>query len=280
MDPPPLVSSNQSLRPNLKVTSSRKPGTSSGHSQPPIQPPSPQVVIARLGVLSSCPQAKAEKEAGPRPDEDIRLRDIEPPDWAHTAPVAHLGEATLVIEDAQDAIGLQGDEVDAGLIVGKADLPPVDLFPDVLLLPVSGAQPPALPAPHPPLLPGWIHLKGPGQEAHSLGRQHEASLSPVPPSAWASPVKDPPRGLLSAQLPASSPSRAQAFTCAGPGLERLSLHSDWPPRVCPSRASRGCPAPGRPAGRREGAGVRREALHTCSSWNTILLKRYWRFSFA
>lgn len=47
---------------------------------------------------------------------------------------AYLWEAALVIQDAQDAIGFQGDEVDAGLVVSKGDLSPVHLLPDVFLL--------------------------------------------------------------------------------------------------------------------------------------------------
>lgn len=66
--------------------------------------------------------------------------------------MAHLGKAALVIKDAQNAIGLQRDEVDTWLIVSKGDLPPVYLFPNVLLLWVSGAQPPG-PAQAPSTLP-------------------------------------------------------------------------------------------------------------------------------
>lgn len=47
---------------------------------------------------------------------------------------SYLGKAALVIQDAQDAVGLQGDEVDAGLVVSKGNLSPVHLLPDVLLL--------------------------------------------------------------------------------------------------------------------------------------------------
>lgn len=105
----------KSLRPNLKVTSSRMASITSQASTllwtPAAPSPAsithPQVVNGRLGVLISCPQARAQKNAGLRPDEDMRPRDVEQPDQAHRAPVAHLGKATLVIEDAQDAVGLQ-----------------------------------------------------------------------------------------------------------------------------------------------------------------------------
>lgn len=47
---------------------------------------------------------------------------------------SHLGEAALVIEDPEDAIGLLGDEVNAGLVVTEGDLLPLNLLPDVLFL--------------------------------------------------------------------------------------------------------------------------------------------------
>lgn len=74
---------------------------------------------------------------------------------------AHLGEAALVIEDAEDAVRLQRDEVDAGLVVREGDLPPVDLFPDVLLLQAAELSPLVLPRLHPPCLlagPRCLHI--------------------------------------------------------------------------------------------------------------------------
>lgn len=82
-------------------------GASSGHLQPPIWSQSPQVVNGILSVLNPHPQARAEKNAGLRPDEDMRLRDAEQADQAPIASGAHLGKAALVVEDAQNAIGLQ-----------------------------------------------------------------------------------------------------------------------------------------------------------------------------
>lgn len=48
--------------------------------------------------------------------------------------MVYLREAALIVQDTQDAVGLQGDEVDAGLVVSKGDLSPVHLLPNVLLL--------------------------------------------------------------------------------------------------------------------------------------------------
>lgn len=72
---------------------------------------------------------------------------MEQPEQAHTAPRAHLGEAALVIEDAQDAVRLQGDEVDAGLVVSEGDLPPADLLAEVLLLQAAGLSAYSCPGP-------------------------------------------------------------------------------------------------------------------------------------
>lgn len=66
---------------------------------------------------------------------------------AHTAPRAHLGEAALVIENAQDAVRLQGDEVDAGLVVSEGDLPPANLLAEVLLLQVARLRAYSCPCP-------------------------------------------------------------------------------------------------------------------------------------
>ena len=108
----------------------------SGHLRP-----YPASITSGCEWQVGCPQppsqARAERKAGLRPDETTRLGVNEQPAVSHR-PTAHLGKATLVIKDAQDAVRLQRDEVDAGLIVSEGNLTPVDLFTDVLLLQAAG----------------------------------------------------------------------------------------------------------------------------------------------
>lgn len=54
--------------------------------------------------------------------------------FVNVAPLPHLRETALVIQNPQYPMRLSGDEVDAGLVVTKWDVLPWDLFPAVLLL--------------------------------------------------------------------------------------------------------------------------------------------------
>lgn len=69
--------------------------------------------------------------------------------WCHPQCLSsgqpHLGEAALVIQDAEDAIGFLGDEVDAGLVVTEGDFLPLDLLPQVLFLPRQKLTEPCTP---------------------------------------------------------------------------------------------------------------------------------------
>lgn len=149
---------------------------------------------------------------------------------------AHLGEAALVIEDAQDAIGLQRKEVDAGLVVGEGDLPPVDLFAHVLLLwtAVLGLQPRPVP---PTLSPRWTPSRG-AQPGHlhlhpsqhrelmpSRAAQHEPPLGPACPQPdGPARVRRTTGGLLWAQHPRTCPFRAGPTHMLVPSSECLALH--------------------------------------------------------